>query len=134
MEKIMLQDAYPVHTLYLDKANTKAETIDEVVAHLRERIEADSRAAHIADFDHYSHTMSHPEPEVAENIRDARNVIFCFGLRLPAPEVTAIRPRSIGVVETDTQFVMSFLEAPMPFANDAMSTWIEELAKQPQHA
>ena len=128
MEKIMLRDTYPVYISYLDKANARAETIDEVVAHLRNHVEADSRAAHIADFDHYSHTMSHPEPEIAENIRDARNVVFCFGLRLPAPEVMAVRPRSIGVVETDKQFVMSFLEAPMPFANEAMSTWIEELA------
>ena len=128
MKKIMLQDTYPVYVSYLDKASTRTGTIDEVMAHLRGRVEADPRAAHIADFDHYSHTMSQPEPEIAEDIRDARNLIFCFGLRLPAPEVTAIRPRSISVVETDTQFVVSFLEAPMPFANDAMRTWIEELA------
>lgn len=37
----------------------------------------------------------------------------------------AVRPRSIGVVEQADRFVISYLEAPMPLANQAMAAWME---------
>jgi hypothetical protein len=42
---------------------------------------------------------------------------------LPNPQVLALRPRSIGVAETDRGFVITFMEAPMPVANAAMEDW-----------
>jgi hypothetical protein len=60
---------------------------------------------------------------VAGEIRAAKNVLFCFGLSLPSPEILGLRPRSIGVAELDDQFVISFMETPMPVANSAMEDW-----------
>jgi hypothetical protein len=56
-------------------------------------------------------------------ILDAKNIVFCFGFTIPNPQVLGLRPRSIGVAETDDTFVVSFMEAPMPVANVAMETW-----------
>lgn len=39
------------------------------------------------------------------------------------PKVLAIRPKSIGVAELANSFIISFLEAPNPAANEAMETW-----------
>lgn len=37
----------------------------------------------------------------------------------------AVRPRSIGIAETAEGLVISFMEAPMALANDAMEAWIK---------
>ena len=47
---------------------------------------------------------------------------------LPSPAIMAVRPRSIGVAETDNGFVITFLEAPAPQINDKMEGWVKELA------
>ena len=78
--------------------------------------------SYISTFDHYAHTQS-IGGEIAENIVAAVNVIFCFGFALPNPQVLAVRPRSIGIVDIGTQFVISFMDAPMKPANDAMQAW-----------
>ncbi len=134
LNHFLLRDTYPVRSLELQKDETSLSSVDEILEHLRERIDADSRVAYIATFDHYSHTTSQPEHEIADEIRDARLIIFCFGLRLPVPEAPAARPRSISVVETDERFVVSFMEAPMPLANNAMTEWVEGLAEASQTA
>ncbi|MFP4147551.1 MAG: DUF6858 family protein [Halorhodospira sp.] len=133
LNRFMLRDTYPVQSLELAKADTH-HTVDSILDHLHRRIEADSRVAYIATFDHYSHTTQQPEHEIADDIRDARLVLFCFGLRLPVPEAPAARPRSISVVETDDRFVISFMEAPMPLANNAMTEWVEALNEATQDA
>lgn len=39
----------------------------------------------------------------------------------------AVRPRSIGVVDLGDRFVVTFMEAPMPPANEAMEAWAKSL-------
>lgn len=66
---------------------------------------------------------------IADGIIDARNVVFCFGTTLPAPELLAARPRSIGIEETENGFTLAFMEAPMAIANEAIESWIWGVAK-----
>jgi hypothetical protein len=40
----------------------------------------------------------------------------------------AARPRSIGVCERKNDFVISFLEAPVPAINQKMEEWAKSLA------
>ncbi len=76
----------------------------------------------IATFDHLAHTQA-IEGSVAPDIRAAINVVFCFGHALPNPQVLAVRPRSIGIADMGDRFVVSFMDAPMKPANDAMQAW-----------
>ena len=57
----------------------------------------------------------------------AKNIIFCFGKDINDPGVVALRPRSIGVVELEKSFIITFLEAPNPMANNAMESWAKAL-------
>jgi len=50
-------------------------------------------------------------------------VVFCFGNALPNPQVLAVRPRSIGIADMGDHFFVSFMDAPMKVANDAMQAW-----------
>ena len=58
---------------------------------------------------------------------DAQNVLCCFGKSLEKAEVLAIRPRSIGIAEYQDTYIISFLKAPNPAANDAMVSWVHAL-------
>lgn len=126
MRQYTLQEKYPVYHMELPFAETTKTSVDEIVSYYKEKIEADGRTIFIADFDHYAHTQR-IGGEIAPAIKAARNVVFCFGVKLPSPDVLAVRPRSIGVVELDDRFEITFLEAPMPVANEAMETWTRAL-------
>ncbi len=80
------------------------------------------RVSYIASFDHLAHTRA-IGGEVAPEIVAATNVVFCFGHALPNPQVLAVRPRSIGIADLGDKFVISFMDAPMKPANDAMQAW-----------
>jgi hypothetical protein len=123
MKQTMLQEKYPVYTLDVSKDECRFNTVDEIVDYLKSRIEEHPAARFIAEFDHYAHTQALPNGEIAEDIRAAKNVVFCFGIQLPNPQVMAVRPRSIGVAELAGHFVLTFLEAPMKPANEAMEAW-----------
>jgi hypothetical protein len=43
--------------------------------------------------------------------------------------VLAVRPRAIGVADMGDRFVLSFMEAPMQPANEAMEAWVKGLRK-----
>lgn len=126
MKQIMLQEKYPVFVLEIGKQETTCKSIDDVVARLKAAIAADSRVAWIADFDHYAHTTK-LGGAIAPEIKAARNLVFCFGLQLPNPNVLAVRPRSIGIADCGDKFVVNFLEAPMKPANEAMEGWAKAL-------
>jgi hypothetical protein len=126
MKQTLLQEKYPVFVAEIGKDETPCRTVDDIVAHLRERIEAHGKAKFIGVFDHFAHTEA-IGGSIAPDIRAAVDVIFCFGLSLPNPQVLAVRPRSIGVAELDDRFVLSFMEAPMQTANEAMASWVEGL-------
>jgi hypothetical protein len=131
MKQTLLQETSPVYSLELDRGETTHESVDAIVDYFKRRIEAHRCARLIAVFDHAAHTRSLPEGELGSAIRAAKNIIFCFGITLPEPRALALRPRSIGIAETDEGFVISFLEAPMPLANAAMEDWTNGLRNRP---
>ncbi len=128
MKQSLLQEKYPVYSLEVSKSETKHQNCDAIIAFLKQRIDENNIACYIAEFDHYAHTTALEEGEIEEGIIAAKNIVFCFGIKLPKAEMMAVRPRSIGVVEYEDRFVISFLEAPMPVANQAMESWAKEIA------
>jgi hypothetical protein len=128
MKKTLLQDKYPVFTMEVLKAETSYGDVDAIITHLRDCVDAHEISSLIAVFDHYAHTIALPQGEVAENIVAAKHVVFCSGTHLPNAQVMAVRPRSIGVVDQGDRFVISYLEAPMPLANNAMDAWVKAIA------
>lgn len=128
MQSIQLQDKYPVFTIDIAKDTCRYTSSAELIAYFRQCIEQDPNACFIAEFDHLAHTRS-IQGEVAPSIQSASNMIFCFGIAMPNPNVLAVRPRSIGVVDMGTHYTISFMEAPMPPANEAMQRWVANLTE-----
>ncbi len=129
MKRMMLQDKYPVYVLEVAKNETTFGSVDEILDFLKGKIDEHPKVAYIATFDHYAHTES-IGGEIAEDIGAAKNIVFCFGVKLPKPGVLAVRPRSIGVADVGDKFVITFMEAPMPMANDAMQEWAKAIANR----
>ena len=129
MKQSLLQEKYPIFTLELDKGETAFQSLDAIVHYFKDCIEGHSAARFIAVFDHFAHTRSLPEGQIGKGIMGAKNVVFCFGLTLPEARALAVRPRSIGVAETESGFVITFMEAPMPIANKAMEEWAKSLRR-----
>jgi len=128
MKQTIMMEKYPVFELDVKKSETRFKTADEIIEYLKEKIDNHPIAVYIATFDHYSHTNSLEDGEISSDILDAKNIICCFGKQLPKANILAVRPRSIGVAELNDEFVVSFLEAPNPMANDAMESWVKEIA------
>ena len=129
MDERVTYERLPVFTLEIGKGETDVPDLDALVEHFRARIAAHRYARFIGVFDHLAHTRGLADGEVAEGIVGARNVIFCFGLSIPRPDILALRPRSIGLAELADRFVVSFLETPMPVVNSAMESWTRALAR-----
>lgn len=127
MKHMMLQEKYPVFTLEVGKNELANPTMQGIVDYFLAKIEEHPVARFIAVFDHYSHTKALPQGEINPAILDAKDVVFCFGTHLPNPQVLAVRPRSIGIAEMADSFVVSYMEAPMPLANNAMEAWVTAL-------
>lgn len=126
MKQTLLQEKYPIFVAEIGKHETRYQTVDELVQYFKERINAHGKAQFIGVFDHFAHTEA-IGGNIASDIRAAVDVIFCFGLSLPNPQVLAVRPRSIGIAEVDDHFVVSFMEAPIQAANEAMEAWVKGL-------
>lgn len=129
MEQRIVYERYPIFTLDVPKSETDLSSIDALAQHFRSKIEAHHFARFIAFFDHYDHTQALVAGEIDPSILDAKNVVFCFGMSIPNPEILALRPRSIGIAELRDRFVISFLETPMPIANAAMERWAHEILR-----
>ncbi len=127
MKQVLLQEKFPIFKLEIDKTETIFKSSQELVDHFKKLIDEHKVTRYIGEFDHYSHTKGLEGGEIAEGIIDARNVVFCFGTKLPKAEMLAVRPRSIGIAETDTGFTISFMEAPMALANDTMEAWVKDI-------
>ena len=123
-------EKYPIVSTEISKEETSYTNTDEILTYLKEQINAHPIAAYIGEFDHYAHTCNLEAGEINPNIKNAKNIICCFGKALPQAEMLAIRPRSIGVVELESTFVVSFLEAPNPDANKAMENWVKGIIKE----
>ena len=130
MKNKLLADKYPIHVLELEKNETPHAHLDELLRAIEARAEVDPGVAMIAIFDHFAHTKL-LGGEVRPDILAAKNLIFCFGTKLPDPAMLAVRPRSIGIAELPDRFVISFLEAPMPEANRKMTEWVLGLRNAP---
>ena len=128
MKQITVMEKYPVFTIEISKDETTYKNVDEIIEYLKTQIEAHPVATVIGVFDHYAHTASLEVGEIADTIKNAKNLICCFGKALPKPEVLAVRPRSFGVADMGDSFVVSFLEAPNPDANNAMEKWVKAIA------
>jgi hypothetical protein len=129
MKQVILMDKYPIFELEVEKSKTDLKSVDEVLEHLKGKIDAHPVATFISIFDHYSHTKGLDVGEVSDDILDAKNIILCFGKKLPKPNLMGVRPRAIGVAELKDSFVLSFMEAPNPDATKAMKSWIESVLK-----
>jgi len=129
MTQELLMDKYPIFTTDITKEDSRFDSVDAIVAFLQEQIVANPVAAFIGVFNHYEHTSSLENGSIAEGICDAKNIIFCFGQKIPNPKILAVRPRSIGVVETANGFTLSFLEAPMAPLTEKMVAWVEAIKK-----
>jgi Family of unknown function (DUF6858) len=127
MKRINYKDLYPVYVKEIAKEATKIENVDEICQFFINKVNAHAFAKYIGVFDHYAHTENIEGGEIAENIKAAKNVLFCFGKKLPDPKMLAVRPRSIGVCETNSHFVISFLEPPNSVLIETMISWVDNL-------
>lgn len=127
MENITFMENYNIYTKDLLKENTTFQTIDQIMEYFKQKVEENKNGKFISIFDHYQHTKELEDGEIAEGIIDAKNFIFCFGVMIPNPNILAVRPRSIGVVEYKDKFVVNFMQAPKPTANKAMMNWVNSL-------
>jgi len=125
MTKTILMDKYPIYSLNIKKEETTFSNVDEVVAHFQTLIQNHPVSKLIAIFDHYEHTSQIEDGVIAEDIKAAKNVIFCFGKQLPTSKILAVRPRSIGICEFENTFEINFLEVP----NEQLHAVTEEWAK-----
>ncbi len=129
LQRILFQDKFPIRLKKYHKDELHLGTLDELCRYFRDRIEEHPFARYIDTFDHYSHTTRLDDCIVDSSIIDAQNVVFCFGKKLESPTVLSVRPRSIGICETESQFIISFLEAPSATATETMERWICEIPK-----
>jgi len=128
MTEKLFKEKYPIHTISVSKSETNFTDVDSILDTLKESVDSHAVAIYIGIFDHYSHTKS-IDGEIDSDMLDAKNIMFCFGKELMSPEVLAVRPRAIGVADMGDSFVLSFLEAPNPAANEAMQSWIKAICK-----
>ena len=122
MKQIHFQEKYPITEVQVNKSETSLQSMAAVVAYFHEKIEANEKVAYIGTFDHLAHTQK-IGGEIEAGILGAMNVVFCFGFALPNAHVMAVRPRSLGICEYADKYVVTFMDAPMKPANDAMQAW-----------
>lgn len=127
MQFSLFMDKYPVFSKKLNKDSCSYQSVDEIIAKLRQQVDASPLAVFIAEFDHYAHTSSLEGGEIAADIRAAKSLVFCFGIKLPSPLAMAPRPRSFGVCELDDHFEIAFMEPPNPQMSKTMQDWVAQL-------
>ena len=127
MKQISFKEKYPVWSLELKKDEVAQNSVDEIIEYFKSKIEAHPIGVFIAVFDHYAHTSSLKEHNIAPEIKDLKNIIFCFGKEIPKPIVGAVRPRSISVCELEDSFAISSMDAPNEAMNEVMQNWAKEL-------
>lgn len=119
-------EKYPVYTLELEKNEIAQKDVDSIIEYFQNKIEAHPIARFIAIFDHYSHTQA-LGGEINAQIKDAKNIVFCFGAAIPNTKILAVRPRSIAVAELENSFIIEFMEAPVDKLQEVMEEWAKDL-------
>lgn len=127
MKKTIFMEKYPVYTLEIQKNETTYKSIDEIFVYLKDLVDTHKIAQYIAIFNHYEHTTN-LNGEINPEIKDAQNLIFCFGQAIPNTKILAARPRSIGIAELENSFIIEFLEAPKEQLTTLMETWAKSIA------
>jgi len=127
MKEMILQQSCPVFVEEIAKNETTLVSVDEIIGYLKVKIDENPSVAYIAEFDHFAHTTALPNGEVSPDILAAKNLIFCFGPKIPSPYMMALKPRSMGISETKNGFVITFTEAPLPIATKTMISWAESI-------
>ena len=122
MTKSVFMKKYPLNSIEIQKDETTFQNIDEILAYYQDKISNHPIATFIALFDHYTHTKS-IGGEINPDIKDAKNIVFCFGAILPNTEMLAIRPRAIGVAEMENSFKIEFIDAPNQKLQGVMGEW-----------
>jgi hypothetical protein len=130
MKKTIFMDKYPVFSLEISKNETTFTSVTEIITYLQNLVEAHPVATFIAIFDHYAHTSAMTDGVIAPEIKDAKNLIFCFGKQLPSTKILAVRPRSIGVSELENSFVIDFLEVPNEQLHETTEKWAKSIANK----
>lgn len=126
MQRVLIQNTYPVLMEEIAKADTPLRNVDEIIASLRERVLADRGIALIGVFDHYGHSV-HLNGAIRPEVQDAKQIVFCFGPALPEIELMALQPRAIGVADLGNRFFISFMEGPNAETNHVLADWVDEL-------
>jgi len=126
MKQKIFKDKYHIFEIEFSKDELKFKNVNEILAALKDKIDEHPVIAYISTFDQFSQTKR-VNGVIREDIKDAKNIIFCFGKEIPTPEVLAVRPRAIGVCELEGMFVVNFLEAPNEQANVIMENIIKSL-------
>ncbi|MCW8905776.1 MAG: hypothetical protein OQL28_00875 [Sedimenticola sp.] len=126
MKQKIFKEKYSLYEIRYGKEEIRHNSVDEIIAALSHMIKDHPVIAYIDIFDQYQHTKN-LNGEIAPNIQAAKNIVFCFGMELPTPEVLAVRPRSIGVCDLGDSYVINFMEAPNAQANRTMVEMIQSL-------
>ncbi|DAB33333.1 MAG: hypothetical protein PWQ42_393 [Sulfurospirillum sp.] len=126
MKKSVFMETYPICSIELQKDECRFQNVDGVLAFFKEKIDNHPKATFISLFDHFNHTKN-INGEVEEGMKDAKNIIFCFGPAIPSSKPLAVRPRSFGVCEYEDRFHIDFLEAPNKPIQDILESWVLEL-------
>ena len=129
MTKSILMNKYPIFSLEIQKNETTYSNVSEIVNYLKGLVEAHPIAKYIATFDHYEHTSS-LSAEISPDIKDAKNIIFCFGKQIPNSKILAVRPRSIGICELENSFMIDFLEVPNGQLHTVVENWTKSIANK----
>ncbi|MDD2357116.1 MAG: hypothetical protein PHX13_04325 [Thiovulaceae bacterium] len=128
MTKTLFMEKYPVFSLEIGKNETSFTSVTEIIEYLKAKIAAHPIAIFIAVFDHYEHTNSIADGVINPEIKDAKNLIFCFGKQLSSPKMLAVRPRSIGVCELENSFSIDTLQVPNEELHVLTESWIKSIA------
>ncbi len=126
MKHTLLNDKYPVFSLEIEKSEIRYRSLPALIDYFKEKIAENPKVQFLTVFDHFAHT-SRIGGEIMPGLVGAVDIVFCFGFAIPNPLVLAVRPRAIGIADLGERFVISFMEAPMVPANQAMRTWVMDL-------
>jgi len=130
MKKKIFMEKYPVFSLEIQKSETTFSGVDAIIEYLNQQINKHPVATFITIFDHYSHTLSMEDGVINPDIKDAKNLIFCFGKQLPNTTILAVRPRSIGVSELRDSFMLEFLEVPNEKLHSVTEEWVKSVVNR----
>ena len=126
MNKTVIAEKYLVNTQTILKNKTNYKSVEEIESYLKGEIDKHPIASYIASFDHHAHTQK-LNGMIPNDILAAKNIMCCFGMAIPNAEFIAVKPMSIAIVEKPNSFVLSFIEAPAPSAQEAMLGWVKAI-------